>query len=181
MVAVRTLTLGCHRPPREYPLVGLLFWTAIVHYWAEGLQLLLLMVTVRSALSSSEELSFWACCDSPCLKLNFTSWNSLEKLHTRVEHTSLSQPCAGTASRRVHRRRVCSRSACACAWWGWRTGWRPSRTPRTCVAFPLKSRTWFTHYDQVNFATSDHAWACHALSSFHIDLHWKTTASTLRL
>ena len=56
----------------------------------------------------------------------------------KVELTSWGRPSAGSASRRIRRRRACSPSACACAWWGWRTGWTPSRTPRTCAVFRLK-------------------------------------------
>ena len=59
--------------------------------------------------------------------------------HMPVELTFWGRPSAGNAFRRVRRRRVCSQSACACAWWGWRTGWTPCRTPRTCVVFRLKN------------------------------------------
>ena len=44
----------------------------------------------------------------------------------------------GTFARRCRRRRACSRCAFACVWSGWRTGWTPSRTPRTCGVSRLK-------------------------------------------
>ena len=54
-------------------------------------------------------------------------------MHRYVE----TQAVEGPKGTNLYRRRVSRRSVCACARWGWPSGWRPCRSPHTCKAFPL--------------------------------------------